>query len=524
MFSPDREPHPAVKEAKFLQQPAIFEPVLNKALGVDGVIPIPVTLDSKAVIHMRIINRYAFVDLSHLMWQWLLVCDSSPAAIHVGTFQLLDGGVSIFLDKAMRKVRELEECRSIAGNAYFLNIRGFLKEKTSWADAGHIMTTQQFPIAFKFLGGAIERKFSPRRSRASCSLFVKRTDESISVYQTGSEVSLLAIIDKSSGSLISYCPFGENILNGGIMPSFTRAATDNDNGGLDIALKWVFPGMAAIPFFSHFVDKDLFSHASRWNKAGLGQKDPPEITCITVRVGEFEDKTQVDVNAICNAVSLNRRALLFKVGIHYRFFADGRVRLSTHVVPQPALEDILSIPRIGLTFRLNPELYHVQYYGLGPDENYPDRKSGSEMGVYETSPAGMGYLKYVVPGENGSRSECQWVSFREDTGAGVCIASSANGGSFSCSALLHSASELDQATHTRDLPHRANGEDPIHVNIDHQIMGVGGDTSWYPVVYDEFLVKPTGDFTYAIVFLPMGPHENPANLAKGVDNELLAEV
>jgi hypothetical protein len=138
------------------------------------------------------------------------------------------------------------------------------------------------------------------------------------------------------------------------------------------------------------------------------------------------------------------------------------------------------------------------------------------MGVYDTQPVEMGY-QYIVPTENGSRSDCDWISFRRAGGEGICVAST-DGCTFSCSALLHSASELEQATHTCDLETRTNGKHPLHVSVDHQIMGVGGDTSWYPVVYDQFLVKPTNEFTYTIVLIPLRKVEdNPAVLSRTVE-------
>ena len=143
----------------------------------------------------------------------------------------------------------------------------------------------------------------------------------------------------------------------------------------------------------------------------------------------------------------------------------------------------------GLHFQLDPTLFECQYFGRGPEENYPDRKSGSELGVYDSTPAGMCYDNYIVPGENGSRSDCEWIAFRSPQGTGLCVVSESSSSSFSCSAQLYSATELDEATHL--LSKRTNGDHPIHVNIDHRMMGVGGDVSWEPVVYPEYLVAPT---------------------------------
>jgi Beta galactosidase small chain len=88
----------------------------------------------------------------------------------------------------------------------------------------------------------------------------------------------------------------------------------------------------------------------------------------------------------------------------------------------------------------------------------------------------MGY-SYIFPVENGSRSDCKWVAFRNnENGSGLCIGVDNPDEWFSCSALLHSAAELDAATHSCDLEHREDGKHAIHCSIDHKLMGVGGDT------------------------------------------------
>lgn len=91
----------------------------------------------------------------------------------------------------------------------------------------------------------------------------------------------------------------------------------------------------------------------------------------------------------------------------------------------------------------------------------------------------MGYLDYIVPGETGSRSDCEWIALRHnETGSGLLVSS--NEKSFSCSALLHTAAELHQARHTYDLKQRSDGKDPIFVNVDHELMGkyrVGDNSS-----------------------------------------------
>ena len=79
--------------------------------------------------------------------------------------------------------------------------------------------------------------------------------------------------------------------------------------------------------------------------------------------------------------------------------------------------------------QVHASLYFIQYCGRGPHENYPDRKEGSAMGVYNTTPSEMAYLDYIVPSENGSRSDCEYVAFRSrPTGDGFCAVSTDSDG------------------------------------------------------------------------------------------------
>lgn len=62
-------------------------------------------------------------------------------------------------------------------------------------------------------------------------------------------------------------------------------------------------------------------------------------------------------------------------------------------------------------------------------------------------------------------------------------------GLFNFSAHLHDQQEIHNATHTCDLQQRQNGEWQIYLNVDHHQMGIGGDLSWMPCVYPEYLLS-----------------------------------
>jgi beta-galactosidase len=480
MFGPDREPHPAVAEIKFLQQPVAFSS-LDGPLGEITPLLVAVTSSLKASVALRITNRYDFRNLGHISWLWELTSDRSDKPIRVTSFELADqdgsGGLVLKLDGAMKRVELLEFTRPTQGNSYFLNIRGFLRENTSWADACHTLVTQQFPVKFVFEKSPPCKEVKP--PKRSAKLEVTEDATTVEVFRdTDGGSTPLVILNKQTGAIISYAPSGKNIINGAMQPNFTRASTDNDNGGIELALDFMFPIKGFTHIFALLRGYEDFSHDSRWRTVDLHQRSPPKAVCQGVSVRENKEEGVVDIVAECSVVQAMKGGELFKMTMRYRIFSDGRVQILQRLMPQSILRRTPSIPRVGMKLVLDSSLFHIQYFGRGPGENYPDRKSGSEMGVYGTTPLGMGYDKYIVPVENGSRSDCQWLSFLSDEGDGVCIVSNTDGGkptSFSSSALLYSANELHDATHTSDLPNRSNGQDPIHVHVDHKIMGLGGD-------------------------------------------------
>jgi len=524
MFTPDREAHPAVSEIKFLQQPVKLSPVY--VLSQDAPIRVQVSRGSKARLSIKVQNRYSFLDLSHLAWSWILKSNRSTEIIRSERFQIpgkqKEEEVELRLDSVLSRVRVLEKSKPLLGNSYFLNLRGFLIRPTSWADGGHSVISEQFQIEFDF-GESISPLpretgyLSPRSER----LETVTTSSSIEVFRVvGKKTYSLASFSRESGALVSFSPCGEkNVFHRPLMPNFVRAATDNDNGGLELAMDFMLVPRCVQNFIQSIKGTKDFSHSSHWRMVGLNGDAPVSIECPRIRVTNGSNSAVVGVVALLSVLSPDKSMEIFKVKHHYTIFDDGRIRVSCAVVPQLIMKKlkIPSLPRVGLTMQLDPSYYNITYLGRGPGENYCDRKAGSEIGVYKTTPSDMPYLKYIVPSENGSRSDCEFIAFRSSEGDGFLVASTQPSNSlstFSCSAQLHSVWELHEALHTCDLEPRKNGKHPVHVNIDHKPMGVGRYNSWFPVVYDEFLVKPDADFHYDIWLLPLQKEDDASFLAR----------
>ena len=516
MFTPDREPHPAVAETKYLQQPVVFVPLQSHMDSRN----LRITVKKKhALVRLQVVNRYTFLGLSHISWSWHLISNRAVKPIRKESFDLstdTEGVASFSLENAISRVIQFEKTRPPGGNSFFLNIRGRLSFPTLWADAGHVVVAQQFPVRFFFDDLTIDPKPTKLSNGVGSSLSAEMTDSDVTIFWTGFEHkrTSLAIFDKSTGALHSYSPNGKNILAGPITPNFTRAATDNDRGGMELILDQLFPIAQVKQFIESLVGRNEYSHFSHWSFTGLSQEFPPIISCSRLVVEETLVDRQYTISTDCEMVHDAWGTALIDIAAVYTVYADGKIKVSHKVSPRPILQRLPSLPRVGVCMQLVPDLFAINYFGRGPEENYPDRKSASEMGVYETDPTKMGYLKNIVPGENGSRSDCEWISFRSLSGAGLLVVADQN--FLSCCALLHSAAALEKAQHTCDLASVENGASPVHVSLDHKIMGVGGDVSWYRTVYPDFIVHPTTDFEYCLHLCPLGENDDAAIIARTV--------
>ena len=68
-------------------------------------------------------------------------------------------------------------------------------------------------------------------------------------------------------------------------------------------------------------------------------------------------------------------------------------------------------------------------------------------------------------------------------------------GKFSFAASEYSQSQLAVAKHTNELVVDAM----VHVHIDHQHMGVGGDDSWSPSTHKKYLLE-NKQYNYSLTF------------------------
>ena len=237
-----------------------------------------------------------------------------------------------------------------------------------------------------------------------------------------------ASFDSANGQLAA---LGGIEITGGVNLDLWRAMTDNDAGGSQVS------GL-------------LVQHP--WIKAGLDRLHQ-RVNSVTV------DGESIVVRTFVAPAVTNRG-----FDTTYRYTADkNSVRVEVTVEPRGDWSDI-QLPRIGVSLGLPKHLSNLRWYGLGPDETYPDTRLAGKVGRYDKSIEEL-QTPYVYPQENGARSDVRWAELSGPQG-GIRFEGEPN---FSITARRWTSAELYQAKHRSEL--RAG--DNVWVNIDHKMGGIG---------------------------------------------------
>lgn len=277
------------------------------------------------------------------------------------------------------------------------------------------------------------------------------------------------ILSKDSGFITGYEINGKQLLEDGhaIRPNFWRAVTDNDFGA----------GMQM--------------RFAKWHS--------PELTLHSI--GLFRAHSSV------SAVFEIKDVPAF-LEIEYVFNASGEVKILMHLIPKNNwMIDFPNFPkymfRFGIRFEMPQEFDTVEYYGRGPWENYCDRNSSANLGVYTATVEDM-YYPYIRPQECGYHTDLHyWKIISEE--ASLTLWSPEP---FGASSLEYSIEKLDEGP-VRDKAQRhaetlvKDGYTSVCADAAH--MGLGCINSWGEWPLEQYLV-PFAEHTMTIMFTPQSTH------------------
>ncbi len=346
------------------------------------------------------------------------------------------------------------------GTEYFLNIRFCLNEDTLWATKGHEVAWEQFDLDYSIPVSPI------KLSDSAPELTVKENDEQFEII--GSEFSI--IFHRKHGRISTFNFKGQELLESGPQVNIWRAPTDND-----------VPRMAR-----------------QWYEVGYNRL---ELANVTTELAVVEPaRVQIVVTADAKA---NDGTAGFAYHYVYNIYGTGDVILKTTVNPNINMP---SLPRIGLQMTVPRQFQTMTWYGRGLQENYWDRKAGYPVDVYESSVKEL-YVPYIVPQENGNRTDVRWAALTNQDNEGLLIVGQSL---LETSAHFYTVEDFTKARHTYELKER----DYITFNVDYRQTGLGGG-SCGPMTLPKYQVKPER-VSFTIRIRPLCKDDNPIHLGKQV--------
>jgi beta-galactosidase len=410
--------------------------------------------DKKVIVE----NRFHFTDLSELETRWALYEDFVKVQGDTITCEV----PAMSSDTLTIPIRGID---LIPGAVYRLVLSFKTKGPSWWAEKG-------YEVAFS------EMEFyhvPPRQlDRDRCAPLSFRNDpESITI--AGYKFEYL--FDKTTGGFSTLIKDGNRLEN--IAPSFNVWRTPIMN-------EWSEWGVKEV---------------EAWYKLGLDSL-VHRVTSVDV----FENfSNEVKIIAVAESKSARNPETSFLHTYTYRIIGCGDIILDHEVTCRAQLpgypdRDIPWLPKIGLQFKLPRDLQKITWYGRGPWETYPDRKSGAKMGLYTENLDEIN-MPYIIPQDFGNHADVKWTFLSREDRSGLLIVADE-----SMNVSVDPYENLDQAWYPFDLK-RA---EQAMLNIDFKVTGVGGTPIQVQAPYRTY----PNQYFYSLRIRPVTRIDNVAEIGR----------
>lgn len=398
---------------------------------------------------LTVTNRNHHIDLSQYRCLWTLTIDGKQKEQGEITLpEVAPGENETITLPAFRSLSDKKALNRKGNNSNSTNtlsdcqlkVSIVLKSDALWAKAGHEVTWEQFCLQQgELLSADLINKGA---------LQVKEDDKSLSV--SGRDFSV-QWEKKTVGSITSLMYNGKEILTQNHFPvqpvtQAFRAPTDNDKSfGNWLAKDWQLHGM------DHpLISLESFDHEVRADGAVI----------VRIRTTNLYKEGNVTTTSV------------------YTISSDGVIDLKTTFLPQGVFPEL---PRLGLAFCLAPAYNTFTWYGRGPQDNYPDRKTSAATGLWKGTVAEQ-YVHYPRPQDSGNKEEVQFLTLTDKQNKGIRV--DAVEDVFSASALHYTAQDLYKETHDCNLKPRPE----IILSMDAAVLGLG-NSSCGPGVLKKYAIE-----------------------------------
>lgn len=441
---PDRTPQPEMWQMKKSVQPLSFS-LLDPENGI-----------------VEVWNRNHFINADFYRTTWAITADDEVVA---------SGDMDLDIDPLTRSIYKIPYVKPsiVPGKEYRLDISSVLRNDEVWAKAGYEVSWEQFELSDW-------NKPAEKPRRETGDVAVTKADGKVILSGKGFSYTF----DTETGELVSIVSDGREILTDPMTLNVWRAPLANEVDG------WNAYSGGSINASGYGGVGHSNVLAAHYYAAGL---DNLGHALASVNVREFEGGAAVDVRELVlldGGQGETRQLDQYIRGMsfdgfestwRYIVYGDGTMTVRHIIKPQGTMPAWL--PRIGVTFGLDGSLSNVEWYGRGPQANYPDRKSGYRLGIWNTTVEDM-YEPYLIPQDYGLRTDNRWVRMTDAEGRGVEFSVDEP---FNFNAYNYTTENLTKAAYTYQL-HKT---DDITFNLDYATSGVGCTARG---IFDSYRVYP----------------------------------
>lgn len=402
----------------------------------------PVPFNNNA---LQITNKYDFISLDRFQLEWEMLENGYPVSSGMETLEGIAAGTTKKIPFYLNAWKQKEQ------SEYFLNFKIVLKKRWGIIKAGTILASEQI---------ALGTEYKNRLKESKTPVSVLWGDNTFLV---GGEPFTVQF-NRETGAILSYTYKEKELLVEPIEPTFWKAPNDNDYG------------------------YNMVENLAIWRKVMANAK---VIKSDMSRIGN----SQADVSFILYLPDADAH-------INLKYIVSGNGKIVMNYEFKTGARGLPMLPRVGIKMALAPEFNQLEWYGRGPWENYPDRNSSADIGLYKSS-VDEQYFEYASPQDNAYKTDVRWLRLSNQANNGLYITSSEPLG---FSALHYKAEDFTRrergVMHPFDLPLR----DEVYLHIDHKIMGVGGDNSWGAKPHAPYLIEPN-DYSFKVIFKPFSAEE-----------------
>lgn len=477
LVSSDRHFHPHAYEVRYQHQSIWTSPASENYAGSEPV-------------RVKVYNENFFIDLSRYRMEWNVEAEGEKVLSGIVSDLNVAPGETALVSLGING-SDIFEAADGADDIY-LNVRYVLKRRDGVLPAGEQVAYDQIaiheaPVAgvSKVTVGASLAPYYMSVESVSATLperVAENTFAGTFMYSDIWNAPWTVTFDKNTGAISSYTISGVEQLSEPVMPSFGRAPTENDLGA------------------------EMHERNKMWRYPSL------ELADMSIR--EVDNCFEI----VAEYKPIEGKAAVTMI---YRIHGDGTIEGLECMEDAGGLDTCPDLFRFGMKFAMPGRFSTVDYYGLGPWENYADRNSSAMVGHYVQNVGDMYSYSYVRTQETGARTGLRWFKILDAAGMGLEISASAK---FSASAIPFSQEDLDVtpadmparadetsdqkgiSTHPLDILAKAHLNDrnngTTYVNFDLEQMGLGCINTWGALPLEEYRL-PAVPRTFSFVIRPV---------------------